>query len=106
MRDTYYVALLHGSGCTSNRHEATQLFGEDIKHRAAFFLVDPADPEQVLAFYRAHVAPGRPPDVRERMIEAALSNPERARESFAAMCEVAQRFAGWLEPRPGDRGGT
>jgi HD-GYP domain-containing protein (c-di-GMP phosphodiesterase class II) len=35
------------------------------------------------------------------MIEAALSSPERARESFAAMCEVAQRFARWLELGPG-----
>jgi HD-GYP domain-containing protein (c-di-GMP phosphodiesterase class II) len=101
LTDTYYVALLHGSGCTSNSHEATQLFGEDIMHRAAFFLIDPADPEQVLAFYRTHVGPGRPNEVRERMIEAALSNPTRARESFAAMCEVAQRFAGWLELAPG-----
>jgi HD-GYP domain-containing protein (c-di-GMP phosphodiesterase class II) len=96
LADGYYVALLHGSGCTSNSHEATQLFGEDIMHRAAFFLIDPADPEQVLAFYRDHVGPGRPTEVRERMIEAALSNPTRARESFAAMCEVAQRFARWL----------
>jgi HD-GYP domain-containing protein (c-di-GMP phosphodiesterase class II) len=96
LADTYYVALLHASGCTSNGHEATLLFGEDIEHRAAFFLIDPADPDQVLAFYRAHVGPGRPPEVREKMIDAALSSPERARESFAAMCEVAQRFAGWL----------
>jgi HD-GYP domain-containing protein (c-di-GMP phosphodiesterase class II) len=101
LSDAYYVALLHGSGCTSNSHEATQLFGEDIMHRAAFFLIDPADPEQVLAFYRTHVGPGRPTEVRERMIEAALSNPTRARESFAAMCEVAQRFARWLGLGPG-----
>jgi HD-GYP domain-containing protein (c-di-GMP phosphodiesterase class II) len=39
--------------------------------------------------------------VREQMIEAALSNPARARESFAAMCEVAQRFARWLGLGPG-----
>jgi HD-GYP domain-containing protein (c-di-GMP phosphodiesterase class II) len=97
LADTYYVALLHASGCTSNGHEATLLFGEDIEHRAAFFLIDPADPAQVLAFYRTHVGPGRPPEVRERMIEAALADPARARDSFAAMCEVAQRFAGWLE---------
>jgi HD-GYP domain-containing protein (c-di-GMP phosphodiesterase class II) len=96
LADTYYVALLHASGCTSNGHEATLLFGEDIEHRAAFFLIDPADPAQVVAFYRAHVGPGRPPEVREQMIEAALSDPARARASFAAMCEVAQRFAGWL----------
>jgi HD-GYP domain-containing protein (c-di-GMP phosphodiesterase class II) len=94
---TYYVALLHAAGCTSNGHEATLLFGEDIEHRAAFFLIDPAEPAQVLAFYRTHVGPGRQPEVREQMIEAALSDPARARESFAAMCEVAQRFAGWLE---------
>src|SRR5689334_4992620 len=96
LSEAYYVALLHASGCTSNGHEATQLFGEDIEHRAAFFLVDPADVNQVIAFYRTHVAPGRPPDVREHMIEAALSSPERAADSFAAMCEVAQRFASWL----------
>jgi HD-GYP domain-containing protein (c-di-GMP phosphodiesterase class II) len=101
LADTYYVALLHASGCTSNGHEATLLFGEDIEHRAAFFLIDPADPAQVLAFYRTHVGPGRPPEVRERMIEAALSDPARARDSFAAMCEVAQRFARWLELGPG-----
>ena len=97
IRDTYYVALLHASGCTSNGHEATQFFGEDIEHRAAFFLIDPADVTQVIAFYRAHVAPGRAPDVREQMVEAALANPERSADSFAAMCEVAQRFAGWLD---------
>jgi HD-GYP domain-containing protein (c-di-GMP phosphodiesterase class II) len=96
LADTYYVALLHASGCTSNGHEAAQLFGDDITHRAAFFLVDTADRAEVVAFYQAHVGPGRPPEVRAKMIEAAVSNPERARESFATMCEVAQRFAGWL----------
>ena len=37
LADTYYVALLHASGCTSNGHEAAQLYGDDIAHRAAFF---------------------------------------------------------------------
>ena len=40
LADTYYVALLHASGCTSNGHEATQLYGDDIAHRAAFYLLD------------------------------------------------------------------
>ena len=96
LADTYYVALLHASGCTSNGHEATQLFGEDIEHRADFFLIDTTDLEQILAFYRDHVAPGQPPEVREKTVEAVLANPERGRDSFAAMCEVAQRFARWL----------
>src|SRR4029079_10077046 len=101
LSDTYYVALLHASGCTSNSHEAAQLFGDDIAHRAAFFLLDPADPAQVLGFYRDHVGAGRPAEVREGMLEAVLANPARAGEAFAAMCEVAQRFAAWLGLGPG-----
>ena len=100
LADTYYVALLHASGCTSNGHEATQLFGDDIAHRAAFFLIDTTNPAEVLAFYRAHVGAGRSPEVRAAMIEDAIANAgPRARDSFATMCEVAQRFAGWLDLR-------
>jgi HD-GYP domain-containing protein (c-di-GMP phosphodiesterase class II) len=96
--DTYYVALLHASGCTSNGHEATQLFGDDIAHRGAFFLIDTTNPAEVLAFYRAHVGAGRSPEVRSAMIDDAIANAApRARDSFATMCEVAQRFAGWLD---------
>ena len=99
--DTYYVALLHASGCTSNGHEATQLYGDDIAHRAAFYLVDPTNPAEILAFYKANVGIGRSPEVRARLIEDAIANGgPRAREAFATMCEVAQRFAGWLELGP------
>jgi len=98
LADTYYVALLHASGCTSNGHEAAQLFGDDIAHRAAFFLIDTANPAEVLAFYRSHVGVGRTPEVRATMIEEAIANAApRARDAFATMCEVAQRFAGWLD---------
>ena len=61
LADTYYVALLHASGCTSNGHEATQLYGDDIAHRAAFYLIDPTNPAEILAFYKAHVGAGRSP---------------------------------------------
>mgnify|MGYP000386125681 CR=1 FL=1 len=98
LADTYYVALLHASGCTSNGHEATQLFGDDIAHRAAFFLIDTTNPAEVLAFYRSHVGVGRAPELRAAMIEDAIANAgPRARDAFATMCEVAQRFAGWLD---------
>src|SRR4051812_25388809 len=97
LAETYYVALLHASGCTSNGHEANQFFGDDIEHRAAFFLIDTTNPAEVLAFYRGYAGSGRPPDVRAELVELALANPGRARDSFAAMCEVAQRFAGWLD---------
>ncbi len=96
--DTYYVALLHASGCTSNGHEAIQLYDDDIAHRAAFFLIDTTNPEEVLAFYRANIGAGRPQEVREALVAEAIANAgPRAREAFATMCEVAQRFAGWLE---------
>jgi HD-GYP domain-containing protein (c-di-GMP phosphodiesterase class II) len=97
LADTYYIALLHAAGCTSNGHEAAQLFGEDIEHRAAFFLIDTTNPAEVLAFYRAYVGVGRPPEVRAAIIEDAIANAAtRSGPSFATMCEVAQRFAGWL----------
>ena len=60
LSETYYVALLHASGCTSNGHEATQLYGDDIAHRAAFYLIDPTNPVEVLAFYKAYVGPADP----------------------------------------------
>jgi HD-GYP domain-containing protein (c-di-GMP phosphodiesterase class II) len=98
LADTYYVALLHASGCTSNGHEAALLYGDDIEHRAAFYLIDPTSPAEVLAFYRAHVGAGRPPKVRAALIEEAIANAgPRARDAFATMCEIAQRFAGWLD---------
>src|SRR4051795_4018989 len=100
LSDTYYVALLHASGCTSNGHEATLLFGEDIEHRAAFYLVDTTNPVDVLAFYKAYIGAGHSPQVRARMLEAALADPVRAREALATMCEVAQRFADWLDLGP------
>jgi len=97
LADTYYVALLHASGCTSNGHEATQLYGDDIEHRAAFYLIDTTNREEVLGFYNAHVGAGRSPEVRAKLIEDAIANAgPRARDAFSMMCEVAQRFAGWL----------
>jgi HD-GYP domain-containing protein (c-di-GMP phosphodiesterase class II) len=98
LADTYYVALLHASGCTSNGHESLQLYDDDITYRAAFFLIDPTNPAEVLAFYKANIGAGRPPEVRDALIEGAIANAgPRAREAFATMCEVAQRFAGWLD---------
>jgi HD-GYP domain-containing protein (c-di-GMP phosphodiesterase class II) len=98
LADTYYVALLHASGCTSNGHEAAQVYDDDIAHRAAFFLIDATNPAEVLAFYRANIGVGRPPEVRDALVEEAIANAgPRAREGFATMCEVAQRFAGWLD---------
>src|ERR671937_2043773 len=74
LADTYYVALLHASGCTSNSHEAAQVFGDDIAHRAAFYLVDPTNPAEVLEFYRSNVGLGRPPEVRSKMVKETIAD--------------------------------
>ena len=106
LTDTYYIALLHASGCTANSHEATQVFGDDIAHRAAFYLIDTINPAEVLAFYRSNVGAGQPPDLRAQLIEDALADaPSRSREGFEMMCEVAQGFAGWLGLSAGVRDG-
>jgi HD-GYP domain-containing protein (c-di-GMP phosphodiesterase class II) len=95
--DTYYVALLQSSGCTSDGHEAAQLYGDDIVPRAAFALVDSGNPAEVLAFLRSNVGLGRAPELRAAMVEEAVAHGlPAARQTLAMHCEVAQRFAGWL----------
>jgi HD-GYP domain-containing protein (c-di-GMP phosphodiesterase class II) len=95
--DTYYVALLHSSGCTSDGHEAAQIYGDDIVPRAAFALVDSGNPAEVLAFLRSNVGLGRDPEQRAAMVEHAIEHGlPAARQTLAMHCEVAQRFAGWL----------
>ncbi len=95
--DAYYVALLHSSGCTSDGHEAAQLYGDDIVPRAAFALVDSGNPAEVLAFLRSNVGLGRTPELRATMVDQAITHGlPVARQTLAMHCEVAQRFAGWL----------
>src|SRR5512144_692954 len=72
--DTYYVALLHSSGCTSDGHEAAQLYGDDIVPRAAFALVDAGNAAEVLAFLRSNVGLGRAPEQRAAMVEHAIEH--------------------------------
>ena len=95
--DTYYVALLHSSGCTSDGHESTQLYGDDIAPRAAFALVDAGDVGEIVAYLQSNVGLGRTAEERAVMVEQAiLHGLDMARQTFAMHCEVAQRFASWL----------
>jgi hypothetical protein len=69
----------------------------DLADTYYVYLVDPTTPEELLEFYRANVGVGRSPEVRARMVEEGIANAgPRARDAFATMCEVAQRFASWL----------
>ena len=100
--DTYYVALLHSSGCTSDGHEAAQLYGDDIVPRAAFALVDSGNPAEVLAFLARTSASVATRSSAPTMVEEAIKHGlPAARQTLAMHCEVAQRFAGWLGFSPG-----
>lgn len=95
--DAYYAALLHSAGCTSDGHEAAQLYGDDITPRAVFALVDAGELGEVVAFLQSHVGVGRPPEVRAAMVEDAIANGlSLAQHTFAMHCEVAQRIARWF----------
>jgi HD-GYP domain-containing protein (c-di-GMP phosphodiesterase class II) len=97
LADTYYSALLHSSGCTSDGHETAELYGDDILPRAAFALVDPGYVEEIVAYLRSHVGQGLPEDERAGLIEHVIAHGiPIARQTFAVHCEVAQRFARWL----------
>ncbi len=95
--DTFYVSLLHSSGCTSDGHEAAQLYGDDIAPRAAFALVDPGNASEIVEYLQSNVGLGRTAGERAVMVEQAiLHGLDMARRTFAMHCEVAQRFASWL----------
>ena len=102
--DTYYAALLHSSGCTSDGHEAAQLYGDDIAPRAAFALVDAGNVSEIVEYLQSTVGLHRTDEERAVMIEQAiLHGLDMARQTFAMHCEVAQRFAAWLGFSEGTR---
>jgi len=95
--DTYYLALLHSSGCTSDGHETAQLYGDDIRPRAAFALVDAGEVGEIVAYLQSNVGFGRTAEERAALVEQAiLHGLDMARQTFAMHCEVAQRFASWF----------
>ncbi len=100
----YDLALLHSVGCTADAHEAAVLYGDDIRARRAYSLVDGGDRAEILAFLRENAGAGRPPLRRAAALASAVAaGPRRPRAAFAAHCEVAQRPAG-RSPDAGPRG--
>jgi HD-GYP domain-containing protein (c-di-GMP phosphodiesterase class II) len=95
--DAWWVALLHAIGCTSDAHEAALLYGDDVAVRAAYAVIDPGRPAELLGFLRANAGAGRTGAARAAAFLAALAaGPSRPRAAFAQHCEVAERLAGRL----------
>jgi HD-GYP domain-containing protein (c-di-GMP phosphodiesterase class II)/DNA-binding CsgD family transcriptional regulator len=90
----YYTALLRYLGCTSEAHEMSALFGDEIAARAAYATIDPASSRQELAWLRSHVGAGAGTIRRGALLGTALAAGRRGtREIITASCEVARRLA-------------
>jgi HD-GYP domain-containing protein (c-di-GMP phosphodiesterase class II) len=100
--DAWMVALLHAVGCTSDAHEAAVLYGDDLAVRAAYAVIDPARPAELLGFLRTNAGAGRTGPTRAAAFLAALAaGSRRPRAAFAQHCEVAELIAGRLGVQDG-----
>jgi hypothetical protein len=89
----YYTALLRWLGCTGHAHEASLLFGDEIRARAHLALIDSGDPAEVLRFGLRDLGAGQGLRGRLRAV-ARSSRAELGPEGqFRASCQVAQLLA-------------
>jgi putative nucleotidyltransferase with HDIG domain len=100
--DAYYLGLLHSIGCTSDAHETAAAYGDDLRMRSHFAEIDPARPQELMAFLWQRTAESRAPHVTS-FATAVLNGARRARAGLRAHCEVGQRFATRLDLPPGVR---
>jgi hypothetical protein len=59
--DAYHLGLLHSIGCTSDAHETAGAYGDDRRVRSDFASIDPARPNELLAFLWRRTAESRAP---------------------------------------------
>jgi len=92
--DTYYVSLLRFLGCTSEASADAALNGGD--ELALYKGLAPSlmgSPSEVIGWMVRHLAEGRPPFTRARLLGSALTDPKGAERSFRAHCEVGRMLA-------------
>ncbi len=94
--DAYYLGLLHSVGCTSEAHEASLAFGDDLRLRSDFGEIDPGRPQELMAFLWRRTAESRAPHVRRS--PARWPAARGARERVA--CAPTARSAS-ASPAPG-----
>jgi HD-GYP domain-containing protein (c-di-GMP phosphodiesterase class II) len=94
LADVFYLGLLHSIGCTADAPEAALLFGDDRSPRAAYTLIDPGRPAEMVGYLWRNVYPSVTTGRRLRAFAGAIgSGPAGARESIRSHCEVAERLA-------------
>jgi HD-GYP domain-containing protein (c-di-GMP phosphodiesterase class II) len=92
-RDVYYVSLLRSIGCTSDAHEQSVLFGDEIAARAELNLAAHLPPRELLGVLVRHSGAGQPPLPRARALGRVLTTGrDMPRAVATAHCAAAERL--------------
>jgi HD-GYP domain-containing protein (c-di-GMP phosphodiesterase class II) len=101
LAEIYDVALLRRIGCVGDSHEASHLFGDELKARGEIAALDYTGKAEFAYYAARRIGADRPPLQRLRTLAAAVpSLPSGQERSAAAHCEVARGLAGVLGFRP------
>jgi putative nucleotidyltransferase with HDIG domain len=87
----HLLALLHAIGCTSDAHEAARDWGDDLRPRERYSVIDAAKPGQLITFIW-EASGGNP----VRFARGMAAGPRRPRAGLAAHCEVGRSLASTL----------
>src|SRR3954463_2033164 len=96
----HLLALLHAIGCTSDAHEAARDWGDDLRPRERYSVIDGARPGQLVTFMW-EASGGNP----RRFVSARAAGTRRPKAGLAAHCEVGRALAGMLRLPDGVRDG-
>jgi HD-GYP domain-containing protein (c-di-GMP phosphodiesterase class II) len=92
-RDVYYASLLRSIGCTSDAHEQSALFGDEIAARTELNLAAHLPPRQLLGVLARHAGAGAPPLRRAQALGRVLAaGREMPRAVATAHCQAAERL--------------
>ena len=92
-RDVYYTSLLRSIGCTSDAHEQSALFGDEIAARTELNLAAHLPPRQLLGVLARHARAGEPPLRRVQALGRVLAaGREMPRSVATAHCQAAERL--------------
>ena len=92
-RDVYYTSLLRSIGCTSDAHEQSALFGDEIAARTELNLAAHLPPRQLLGALARHAGAGEPPLRRAQALGRVLAaGRDMPRAVATAHCQAAERL--------------
>src|SRR3954447_5827454 len=96
----HLLALLHAIGCRGDAHEPARDWGDDLRPRERYSVVDATRPGQLVTFLW-EAAGGHP----VRFVRGVSAGSRRPRAGLAAHCEVGRSLAAMLSLPEGVRDG-